>query len=314
MLTQSKNESKIIINENQLIIEFDNYLSIYKDVADSTIQNHHVYIRRFFEWFHKEKFLSIEDVNFENLNIFLSLYHHQYSLSSSRKLHFSLRAFFEYCRLHKIIKLDFRPILPQKRVYYNSYVPAILTDEKIGILIENCKKDISKKGIRDYAMLLLLICYGIRGCQVRNLECSDIDWEANKIYFKGSKKGNGISQSIIPEVGNSLVNYICNIRPKSTSEKVFLSMKHSNKELTSSSALSAIIRNILDNSGIKMPYNSLKGSHIFRHSFASRLLSKGEPIKNISDMLGHKDYDTTIIYTKIDIENLKKVCLEWEEY
>ncbi len=82
-------------------------------------------------------------------------------------------------------------------------------------------------------------------------------------------------------------------------------------KLTSSS-LSGLISKIIKKTDIKLPYNALKGSHLFRHTFASRLLASGEPLKNISDMLGHKRYETTLIYTKIDNENLGKVCLNWE--
>ena len=70
---------------------------------------------------------------------------------------------------------------------------------------------------------------------------------------------------------------------------------------------------MIDAAGIEIPENALRGSHLFRHTFASGLLSEGESIKNISDMLGHKQLSTTLIYTKIDLENLKEVCLIWRE-
>ena len=298
------------INQNQIIEDFDNYLKIFKTVVASTIKSNHTYIKRFFNWFNKQKFNSLQELQFENLNLFLSHYHSNNTLSSTRKLHYTLRSFFDYCRLQNIIKHDFKPLLPQRRIYSKSFVPAILSPKEVNKLIDYAIQDRSSKGKRNYAMLLLLICYGVRGCQVRNLKLSDIDWKSNTILFKAVKNSNSVEQKLIPEIGNALVDYIINIRPKCNSEKVFL--LDSKKELNRASILSLIISKLLDKAGIEIPDNALRGSHIFRHTFASQLLSDGEPIKNISDMLGHRNITTTMIYTKIDIENLRKVCLKWE--
>ena len=309
--SQSKTQNSF--NKTQLINNFDNYLRNYKNVVELTITHHHIYIKRFFDWFDNHQLNSLKEVNFENLNKFLSQYHNKYSPASIRKLHFSLRAFFEYCRIYNIIEYNFRPILPQRRVYSKSLVPAVLSKAEINLLITETEKNKSDIGQRNYAILLLLICYGVRGCQIRNLELPDIHWEQNLILFRSSKNGNSVEQKLLPEVGNALINYITKFRQESNCQKVFLSFRNPNKGLTSSSSLSIIIGNLLDEAGLEIPQNALRGSHLFRHTFASGLLSEGEPIKNISDMLGHKLLSTTSIYTKIDIDNLKQVCLIWRE-
>ncbi len=61
--------------------------------------------------------------------------------------------------------------------------------------------------------------------------------------------------------------------------------------------------------GVSQP----KGSHAFRHGFATRMLQHGQTIKTIADLLGHRNINTTFIYTKVDIETLRQLPLDWPE-
>jgi site-specific recombinase XerD len=48
-----------------------------------------------------------------------------------------------------------------------------------------------------------------------------------------------------------------------------------------------------------------------RHSVATRLLRAGTPLKEIADILRHRNLDTSSIYAKLDVNRLSAVGLPW---
>ena len=65
----------------------------------------------------------------------------------------------------------------------------------------------------------------------------------------------------------------------------------------------------LDKAGIETPR---RGAHALRHSLAVHLLRSGETLKAIGDVLGHRSPETTFIYTKLHVDELRTVALEPE--
>jgi site-specific recombinase XerD len=74
--------------------------------------------------------------------------------------------------------------------------------------------------------------------------------------------------------------------------------------------LSEIVRRHIRAAGLEVPS---KGSHAFRHGFATRMVAEGHPLKAVADVLGHRYLSTTFIYTKVDFNALSQVPLEWPE-
>jgi site-specific recombinase XerD len=56
-----------------------------------------------------------------------------------------------------------------------------------------------------------------------------------------------------------------------------------------------------------------KGTHVLRHTAATRLHRHGASLKEVADLLGHRSLGTTTIYTKVDLPTLATVALPWPE-
>jgi len=112
------------------------------------------------------------------------------------------------------------------------------------------------------------------------------------------------------EVGNSLLDYLHHARIQCTYPEVFLTCRAPYRPLASHHVISAMVSHHILKADIDIPH---KGAHVFRHGFATRMLQKGHSLKSIADVLGHRQLQTTFIYTKVDFNALKQVTLQWPQ-
>jgi site-specific recombinase XerD len=66
--------------------------------------------------------------------------------------------------------------------------------------------------------------------------------------------------------------------------------------------------------GIKIQDGKKHGPHALRHSLASALLEEKIPLPIISEVLGHTNIESTSVYLKIDINQLRTCSLEPETF
>jgi integrase len=221
----------------------------------------------------------------------------------------ALRTFLRFCLHSGYIERSLEHAVPTLRTYKLATVPRGLSDTQVQQVLR-CINRSTHVGQRDYAILLLLYTYGVRGGQVRALRLEDIDWAQNQILFKALKHGKDSHLPLTPEVGESLLDYLQNSRPSFPHPHVFLTCRAPYRPFHHSNSLSAIVSRYIRAAGIEIPS---KGAHAFRHCFATRMLQKDHSLKAIADVLGHRYIGTTFIYTKVEFNALKQVPLEWPE-
>jgi integrase len=111
------------------------------------------------------------------------------------------------------------------------------------------------------------------------------------------------------EAGNRLADYIANGPPPSGCREVFLEQS-TGTALPSARALSRIIGRRLRQAGLCVPQGVSRGTHGFRHAFATRLVAR-VPFENLADMLGHRSPGSTLVYAKVDVQTLQQAGLPW---
>ncbi len=221
------------------------------------------------------------------------------------------RRFLKYLYKEHLINKDYSYVLRSLgKDFKRIKSPSFYSPDEIRQLEESISRA-SNVGKRDYAMVTLCSRLGLRVSDVANLSFKDINWENNSISIVQYKTGNPLTLPLLPIVGNAIIDYLKNARPKSTSNKVFLSCRPPYCEMNPGSVHSAIAV-AFRNSGIKFG-DRHHGGHALRFSLAQRMLDKSIPIPIISESLGHTKVDTTRTYIRINLTHMMECVLNVPE-
>ena len=196
--------------------------------------------------------------------------------------------------------------IPLQRQYRLADVPCALSWDQVQRLLAVIDRR-APNGHRNYAMLLLFASYGLRGCEVRALCLDDIHWSRDEITVFAPKTGRRRKLPLTRPVGEAILDYLREERPPSLRREIFLSSRPPHAPLRSK--INRWLGERLKAAGIEAHRG---GAHILRHSLAVHMLRSGQTLKDIGDVLGHRSPDTTFIYTKLHVEDLRTVALEPE--
>lgn len=224
-----------------------------------------------------------------------------------RRIVSTLRQFLRFCAKQKYTYRDFSGIVPSIPKHRYTSIPKGMDDSSLQHMLNHINRD-TQKGARDYAVLLLLMAYGIRGKQVAKLLLEDICWDRATIRIRPLKGGKEVLLPLLDAVGEALIQYL-RYRPISQFREVFLSIKAPIKPL-SGLAITEITRQHMISAGVKAPGS---GTSTLRHSWAIRALGDNSSIKSIADVLGHRCINTSFIYAKADLDTLRQVSMPWPE-
>jgi site-specific recombinase XerD len=218
-----------------------------------------------------------------------------------------LRKFLSYLYSARITKVDFSAVVVTPKTYTHERCPCFLTKTEVNMVLSAVDRS-TKLGKRNYAIMLLLATYGLRGIEVSQLKLSDVDWNSDKIHIRNRKAGNSSVYPLMPLVGNAILEYL-KVRPHNCNQQIFITYPAPHKPICTCS-LSTMVKRCLRRIGLD---RKGVGLYVFRYSCAQRLFEVDSPLKLIADYLGHRSLRTTRRYIKIDINHLREVALEIEE-
>lgn len=218
----------------------------------------------------------------------------------------ALRSFLRFLLQHGDIAVDLAVCVPTVANVGQATPPKYLLPKEVESLLKNCDKK-TAVGRRDLAILLLLARLGLRASEVLALELDDIHWRAGEIVVRG--KGNSRDRLPLPQdVGEAVVTYLRQDRPRIQDRHVFLTARAPRRGLGHPSSISTIVFRALKRAGLQPP---TMGAHLLRHSLATGMLRGGATMAEIAEVLRHRRAQTTEIYAKVDLSGLRALALPW---
>jgi site-specific recombinase XerD len=221
----------------------------------------------------------------------------------------ALRAFLRYLALDGQVDAELAAQVPSMRTYALAGLPRGIAWDDVLRVLGAMPRD-NAAGRRNYAMLMVLATYGLRVGDVAALRLDDVHWRDAKIAFRMGKNGRRLALPLIDSVGDALADYIQRDRPRCEHREVFLSLLRPPHSLTTD-RIAQIAQVALDRGGVKRSPGM--ATHTFRHSLATQLVRQGVKLETVGDCLGHGSTETTFVYTKLAVEDLRSVSLDPQE-
>ena len=227
----------------------------------------------------------------------------KYSRITVRTYGYALRAFLRFAQSQEWCRTGLADAIHLPRIFSQDTLPSAPSWDDVQRLLATTDGD-SPCNIRDRAIILLLAVYGCRAGEVLRLRLEDIDWEREVIHFVRSKSSRTQIYPLTQPVGDAILRYLKEARPRSSSREIFLRLNAPFRPLRRH-ALTQVVTHRLRTLGLSLRHY---GTHALRHACATHLLEQGLSLKEIGDHLGHRQPDTTRIYTKVDLTGLRQVA------
>ncbi len=215
-----------------------------------------------------------------------------------------LRVFLVYAHREGVLDADLSGAVGYPQVYRLSSVPRSISWDDVNRVLARVDRR-SVAGRRNYAILVLLVTYGLRGREVAALTLDDIDWKNDRLRIPERKAGHSTAFPLSALVGEAILDYLRHGRPETPDRHIFFRAVAPRRPI-GTAAVSAIARTCILEAGVEVPR---PGSHTLRHSAVQRLVDANFDLKTIGDFVGHRSPRSTEVYAKVAVEQLREVAL-----
>ncbi len=276
--------------------EFLKYLKEEKNYSDLTILDYDEDLNEFLNLVNKD----VAKIEKDDIKVYLTILfkHNNKSSTISRKIS-SLKSFYKYLNLKGI--MSHNPMSTIKYPKKEKLLPKFIQYNELEELLKVSKE--GKFGDRNNLIIELLYDTGVRVSELVNIKISDIDFDNKKIRIMG--KGSYERFAFFGENGYiALKKYMDGLRIQLLDNKSsdFLILNKDGGKITPR-GVAKIIDSMIKNTSIKLKISP----HTLRHTFATHLLDNGCDIRSVQEMLGHKNINSTQVYTHVTSERLKEV-------
>jgi site-specific recombinase XerD len=297
---------------NRLLLDFLEHLEVERQVSPYTIRNYHHYLRRFIDWYAKyDPQVPVDHISLQTITkyrVYLSrlvdMHGHNLSKTTQGYHVIALRSWFKWLTKQDVVVLAPEKIdLPKGEGRSLKY----LTYEQLERLMNQPRLS-SKIGLRDRTILETLFSTGLRVSELTSLDREQVNLERREFGVIG--KGRKLRIVFLSVRAAGWIERYLSTRTDAW-RPVFIRYSRKKHDITDSGedmrlsvrSVQRMVEKYRKQARLPIPITP----HGIRHTFATDLISKGAGLREVQEMLGHKNVATTQIYTHITNPRLREV-------
>jgi site-specific recombinase XerD len=206
-----------------------------------------------------------------------------------------LRSFFGWLAEEGQIPFDPTQSIPgaKRKGANQSHVRELLTDREVIRLLAQPNRD-TNEGVRDYAMLCIMLYTAARGIELHRADVEDLRTLDGALVLQVQGKGHDEKDSkliLSNEAENAVRDWLV-IRGKEAGALFTSSSNKSKGERLSRRAIREIVKDYMNAAGLQ----GNKTTHSLRHTAITNAIRHGVPIQKVKGMSRHASLDTLMIY------------------
>ena len=216
----------------------------------------------------------------------------------------ALRSLLGFLHVEGVLARSLVEAVPSAASWRLSGLPKALEADDVARLMASCDRA-TANGVRDFAVLTLLVRLGLRAGEVAGLGLDDVDWRAGELVILG--KGRRAERLPLPvDVGEAITAYLQAGRPVSAQDRALFQRVRAPHQALTTGGVTQLVVAASRRAGLGQIH-----AHRLRHTAATQMLRAGVPLEQVGQVLRHRAVLTTAIYAKVDRDALAGLARPW---
>jgi site-specific recombinase XerD len=292
---------------DEVVSRFDSYLAAACGLADTTRISHCRHVREFLATRFGARSIDLATLGPGDVAAFVSRRAAGLAPASVNRMATAMRSFLRHLQLVGIGDPRWIAAVPGVASWSLAALPPVLTEAELTSFLAAFDRT-TASGRRGFAIALCFADLGLRCGEVARLALDDVDWRAGLLTIAPGKSRNASQLPLPPRLLRALADYLRRGRPPTPAREIFVHHRAPLGSPLGPSGVRSAVRVAYRRAGLDDRWT---GTHVLRHTAATRMLRAGVSLKEIADVLGHRSLDTSAIYAKVDREALARVAMSW---
>ena len=280
--------------------EYLHFCREHKGLALNTCNQIELFLRRLDRFLQERHIGDWNQLEIRYIDVFVRQ-QAAHNVGRIQRIHKILRGFLRYLFSQGQLDRDLACAIHSPRQYRLARTPRALASDQVLALLAGIDRQ-QPGGKRDFAIVLTAASLGVRCQEMAALRLQDLDWKQQSVRFQQAKNDSLLRLPLSRPLIEALADYLKNERPAASPHReVFLRLTAPHTPLHPGS-VSGLIQRRMGQAGLSA------SAHQLRHTLASEMLRAGVSYSTLQELLGHRHLTSTLVYTKIDLTQLREVA------